>query len=48
LNSLVFRVKAPAGWMGRLSKISKPTNHIRLAGGGAFILPSMVGASPPA
>jgi hypothetical protein len=31
-----------------MAKISNPTNHMRLAEGGAFILPSMVGASPPA
>jgi hypothetical protein len=48
LKILVFLAKAPAGPVRQTPKISNPTNHMRLAGGGAFILPSMVGASPPA
>src|SRR5208337_366640 len=35
---------APAGRIGWMSKIPNPTNHMRPAGGGAFILPSLVGA----
>jgi len=48
LKTLVFLAKAPAGPVCETPKISNPTNHIRPAEGGAFILPSMVGASPPA
>jgi hypothetical protein len=48
LKILVFLAKAPAGPVCQTPKISNPTNHIRPAEGGAFILPSMVGASPPA
>ena len=39
--------KAPAGRVGQMPKISSPTNPMRLAGGGAFILPSMVGVVQP-
>jgi hypothetical protein len=45
LKSLAFQAKAPAAQTGWMSKISNPTNHMRPAGGGAFILQSMVGAS---
>jgi hypothetical protein len=48
LKILVFLAKAPAGPVCQMPKISNPTNHMRPAGGGAFILPSMVSASPPA
>ena len=48
LKSLAVQAKAPAAQAGWMSKISNPTNHMRPAGGGAFILPSMVGVSPPA
>jgi hypothetical protein len=40
LKSLLFLAKAPAGRIGRMAKISYPTNHMRHAGGGAFILQS--------
>jgi hypothetical protein len=40
LKSFVFLAKAPAGDAGRIPKISNPTNPMRLAGGGAFILQS--------
>jgi hypothetical protein len=40
LKSWVFLAKAPARWVGQMPKISNPTNHMRRAGGGAFILPS--------
>ena len=40
LKLLAFRTKAPAGRMAQMSKIFNPTNHMRPAGGGAFILPS--------
>jgi hypothetical protein len=43
LKSFAFQAKAPAGGIGRMSKISSPTKYMRHAGGGAFILPSMVG-----
>jgi hypothetical protein len=32
--------EAPAGQVGQMPKISNPTNHMRRAGGGAFILQS--------
>jgi hypothetical protein len=48
LKVLVFLANAPAGPVRQTMKISNPTNHMRPAEGGAFILPSMVGASPPA
>jgi hypothetical protein len=48
LKTLVFLAKAPAGSVCQMPKISNPANPMRPAGGGAFILPSMVGASPPA
>ncbi len=44
LRSFAFRAKAPAGRIDWMSKISNPTNHMRPARGGAFILPSVVGA----
>jgi hypothetical protein len=44
LKTLVFMAKVPAGLVCQAPKISNPNNHMRLAGGGAFILPSMVGA----
>jgi hypothetical protein len=44
LKILAFLAKAPAGPVCQTPKISYPTNPMRLAGGGAFILPSMVGA----
>jgi hypothetical protein len=44
LKSLAFREKAPASTLGLMPKIPNPTNHMRPAAGGAFILPSMVGA----
>src|SRR5271157_6460642 len=44
LKSLMFRAGAPAGRVIWMSKISNRTNHMRLAGGGAFILHSVVGA----
>src|SRR5271165_6725628 len=44
LKSLAFQAKAPAGQTGQMSKTSNPANHMRPAGGGAFILPSVVGA----
>jgi hypothetical protein len=40
LKSWVFLAKAPAGQVGQMPKISNPTNHMRRAGGGAFILQS--------
>src|ERR1700722_20302613 len=43
LKLLTFRAEAPAGRMARMPKISNPTNYMRPAGGGAFILPSLVG-----
>jgi hypothetical protein len=43
LKILVFLAKAPAGPVCQTPKISNPSNHMRPAGGGAFILPSMVG-----
>jgi hypothetical protein len=48
LKSLMYLAKAPAGRFVWMPKMSNPTNHMRPAGGGAFILPSMVVASPPA
>jgi hypothetical protein len=48
LKWLAFREKAPARMLGLMPKIPNPTNAMRPAGGGAFILPSMVGASPSA
>jgi hypothetical protein len=48
LKSLVLPAKAPAACVAQMPKISNKTNHMRLAAGGAFILPSMVVASPPA
>jgi hypothetical protein len=44
LKSLAFPEKAPAGRVCQMPKIFNPANHMRPAGGGAFILPSMVGA----
>jgi hypothetical protein len=44
LKILAFLAEAPAGPVCRMPKISNPTNPMRPAGGGAFILPSMVGA----
>jgi hypothetical protein len=44
LNSFTFRAEAPAGGICWMSKIFNPANHMRPAEGGAFILPSMVGA----
>jgi hypothetical protein len=44
LKLLVFLAKAPAGPVCQTPKISNPTSHMRPTGGGAFILPSMVGA----
>ena len=44
LKSLMFRAEAPAVRTRRMPKISNPTNPMRPAGGGAFILPSVVGA----
>src|SRR5208337_3222982 len=46
LKSLAFHAEAPAGRAGQMPKISNPTNHMRPAGGGAFILPSV--GWPPA
>jgi hypothetical protein len=43
LKWFAFRAEAPAGRIGWMSKIFNPTNHMRPAGGGAFILPSLVG-----
>jgi hypothetical protein len=40
LKSLLFLAKAPASRIGWMPKISNPNNHMRPAGGGAFILPS--------
>jgi hypothetical protein len=48
LQSLAFPEKAPAGWMCQTPKIFNPANHMCPTEGGAFILPSMVGASRPA
>jgi hypothetical protein len=44
LKLWMFREKAPAGRASRMPKNTKPTNHMHPVGGGAFILPSMVGA----
>jgi len=44
LKLFLFREKAPAGPVRQTPKISNPTNHMRPPGGGAFILPSVVGA----
>jgi len=44
LKILVFLTKAPAGPICQTPKIFNPTNPMRPAEGGAFILPSMVGA----
>jgi hypothetical protein len=43
LKVLRKAAEPPAGDSARISKISNPTNYMRPAGGGAFILPSMVG-----
>jgi hypothetical protein len=40
LKILAFVAEAPAGPVRQTPKISNPTNHMRLAGGGAFILQS--------
>jgi hypothetical protein len=44
LKSLAVRPQAPADRVVWKPKICNPTNHMRAAGGTAFILPSMVGA----
>jgi hypothetical protein len=44
LKLFVLREKTPAGPVCQTPKISNPTNPMRPTGGGAFILPSMVGA----
>jgi hypothetical protein len=47
LNRLTPRLEAPAGGGNRTAKLLHPTNHLRPAGGGAFLLPS-VGRFPSA
>src|SRR5271165_4511563 len=39
LKSLVLLGREPAGRVGRMAKISNPTNHMRRAGGGALSCP---------
>jgi hypothetical protein len=41
LNRLTSRLEAPAGGCKRTAKLLHPTNHLRPAGGGAFLLPSV-------
>jgi hypothetical protein len=47
LKVLREAVELPAGGSRRMSKTTKPTNHLRLPDGRAFILPSAVGTSAP-